>query len=190
MKSVPNLISYLHKVFWNFYQFLAIFELFSSGGNFNTEIADMKGLTCQLPLSVPGPPISAPSPHGCHTPASCRSCALRALSGLRVGVPTALPTAPPAVRAVAVASRAPVSTASSSMSEADRPCPSAPPSLSGRLRRRELVHGERCPSPLLPLFLPWSVEPTSLSLLPIAGPPPATRALASSENAAADKELR
>jgi hypothetical protein len=32
MKSVPNLISYLHKFFWNFSQFLAIyFELFSSG---------------------------------------------------------------------------------------------------------------------------------------------------------------
>jgi hypothetical protein len=31
MKSVPNLISYLHKFFWNFSQFLAIyFERFSS----------------------------------------------------------------------------------------------------------------------------------------------------------------
>jgi hypothetical protein len=32
MKSVSNLISYLHEFFWNFSQFLAnYFELFSSG---------------------------------------------------------------------------------------------------------------------------------------------------------------
>jgi hypothetical protein len=38
MKSVPNLISYLHKFSWNFSQSLAIyFELFSSEGIFNTE---------------------------------------------------------------------------------------------------------------------------------------------------------
>jgi hypothetical protein len=41
MKSVPNLISYLHEFFWNFYQSLAIyFELFSSRVNFNSEITD------------------------------------------------------------------------------------------------------------------------------------------------------
>jgi hypothetical protein len=41
MKSVPNLISYLHEFFWNFSQFLAIyFELFSSGGIFNSENTD------------------------------------------------------------------------------------------------------------------------------------------------------
>jgi hypothetical protein len=41
MKSVPNLISYLHEFFWIFSQFLAIyFELFSSGGIFNSENAD------------------------------------------------------------------------------------------------------------------------------------------------------
>jgi hypothetical protein len=35
MKYVPNLISYIHEVFRNFSQFLAIyFELFSSGVNF------------------------------------------------------------------------------------------------------------------------------------------------------------
>jgi hypothetical protein len=38
----------------------------------------------------------------------------------------------------------------------------------------------------LPLFLLWNVEPISFSLLPVAGPPPATGALASSENATAD----
>jgi hypothetical protein len=41
MKSVPNLIFYLHKFFGNFSQFLAIcFELFSFRVNFNSEIAD------------------------------------------------------------------------------------------------------------------------------------------------------
>jgi hypothetical protein len=41
MKSVPNLIFYPYKVFWNFSQFLAIcFELFSFGVIFNSEIAD------------------------------------------------------------------------------------------------------------------------------------------------------
>jgi hypothetical protein len=41
MKSVSNLISYLHEFFWIFSQFLAIyFELFSSGGIFNLENAD------------------------------------------------------------------------------------------------------------------------------------------------------
>jgi hypothetical protein len=35
MKSVPNLISYLHEFYWNFSQFIAIrFELLSSGVNF------------------------------------------------------------------------------------------------------------------------------------------------------------
>jgi hypothetical protein len=113
-------------------------------------------ISCRFP--APSPPISAPSPRGCHVLAPHHCLALRA----------------------------PVSTALSSVSEADRRCPSTPPSLSGRLRHRELVHGERRPSPLLPLFLPWSVEPTSLSLHPDAGLPPATGALASSENAAAD----
>jgi hypothetical protein len=85
-----------------------------------------------------------------------------------------------------LASRAPVPTAPSSMFEADRRCSSVPPSLSSRLRHHELFHGERSPSPLLPLFLSWNVEPSSLSLHPDVGPLPATGALASSENASAD----
>jgi hypothetical protein len=41
MKSGPNLIFYLHKIFWNFSHFLSIcFELFSFGMIFNSEIAD------------------------------------------------------------------------------------------------------------------------------------------------------
>jgi hypothetical protein len=38
MKSIPNLISYLHEFFWIFSQFLAnYFELFSFGVIFNLE---------------------------------------------------------------------------------------------------------------------------------------------------------
>jgi hypothetical protein len=41
MKSVPNLISYLHEFFQNFSQSLDIcFELFSFGVIFNSEITD------------------------------------------------------------------------------------------------------------------------------------------------------
>jgi hypothetical protein len=41
MKSVPNLIFYLHEFFWNFSQLLAIyFELYSSGVIFNSENAN------------------------------------------------------------------------------------------------------------------------------------------------------
>jgi hypothetical protein len=44
MKSVPNLISYLHGFFWNFSQFLAIyFELFLSGSKFNSKNANEWG---------------------------------------------------------------------------------------------------------------------------------------------------
>jgi hypothetical protein len=127
---------------------------------------------------------------GAHLSATCprRSHPFRALSGPRASVPTAIPTASPAIRAAPrchLTSRALVPTALSSVSEADRRCLSTPPSLSDRLRHRELIHGEQSPSPLLPHFLLWNVESSSLSLLPVAGPPPATGALASSENAAA-----
>jgi hypothetical protein len=41
MKSVPNLIYYLHEFIWNYSEFLAIyFELFSFGVIFNSENAD------------------------------------------------------------------------------------------------------------------------------------------------------
>jgi hypothetical protein len=170
------LISYPHKFFWNFSQFLAIyFELFSSGGNF------------RFPRR---PRLSARR----RRVAATRAHHAAPLTHLKGAVGTtrwrpdscsdrASPLSAPRCR---LASRAPIPTASSSVSDADRRCPSVPPSLSGRLLRRELFHGERSPSPLLPLFLPWNVEPSSLSLQPDAGPPPATRALASLENAAAD----
>jgi hypothetical protein len=52
MKSVPNLISYLHEFFRNCSQFLAIyFELFSSGVNFNSENTDewVPPVSCRCP---------------------------------------------------------------------------------------------------------------------------------------------
>jgi hypothetical protein len=147
-----------------------------------------------------GPPVSRRFPHWAHL--SARRCCVATthprrvtpLACLKGAVGTvrrrpdsrsdrASPLSAPRRR---LASRTPVPTALSSVSEADHRCPSAPPSLSDRLRRRELFHGERSPSPLLPLFLPWNVEPSSLSLHPDAGPPPATGALASSDNATAD----
>jgi hypothetical protein len=161
-----------------FYQFLAIyFELFSSGSKFNSEIADMRG-----------PPVSHRSV------AATRLCCAAPLACLKGTVGTARrcpdsrpdhasPLSEPRRR---LTSRALVPTVPSSVSGADRRYLSTPPSLSGCLRRRELFHGERNPSPLLSLFLPWNVEPSSLSLHPDAGPPPATGSLASSENAAAN----
>jgi hypothetical protein len=53
MKSVPNLIFYLHEFFWIFSQFLAIyFELFSSGVIFKFENLSRVGPTCQTPRAV------------------------------------------------------------------------------------------------------------------------------------------
>jgi hypothetical protein len=84
VKSVPNLISYLHNFFWNFSQFLAIyFELFSSGGNFNTKIADMRGPSVSRRFPRRCPDSRLPTVH-------LASCAPTALS------PTASPHAPPA----------------------------------------------------------------------------------------------
>jgi hypothetical protein len=65
MKSVPNLISYLHEFFWNFSQFLAIyFELFSSGSKLNSENTDEWS-----------PPVSRRFPHRAHLSARRRRVA-------------------------------------------------------------------------------------------------------------------
>jgi hypothetical protein len=48
------------------------------------------------------------------------------------------------------------------------------------------VHGERRPSSPLAVLRPWSIEHTSPSLLPVAGPPPATVAPPRRKNAAAE----
>jgi hypothetical protein len=53
MKSVPNIISYLHEFFQNSSQSLAIcFELFSFGVIFNSEITDERA-----------PPVRRRAPH-------------------------------------------------------------------------------------------------------------------------------
>jgi hypothetical protein len=51
------------------------------------------GPTCQTTRAAPGLHGSAPLPRGCHVPR--RSSALKALSGLRAGVPTLTPIARP-----------------------------------------------------------------------------------------------
>jgi hypothetical protein len=68
MKSVPNLISYLHEVFQNFSQSLAIcFELFSFGVIFNLEITDERA-----------PPVRRHAPRRAHAAARrCRMAATR-----------------------------------------------------------------------------------------------------------------
>jgi hypothetical protein len=140
--------------------------------------------TCQTPLSTPGPPGSAPLPRGCH--ASCRTRALNALSGPRAGIPTAQRCSDRAAAAVRTASPRPVPTVPPplseamplSVSEAHRcPAVSAVP---------RFIHGERRSSPPLAVFRPWSVELTSPSLLPVAGPPPATVAPPRRKNATAE----
>jgi hypothetical protein len=162
MKSVPNLIFYLHEFFWNFSQFLAIyFELFSSGVNFNSE--------------------NAPR----------HSNALKALSGPRAGIPTApfrprrrrCPNclAPPRLarpdRAVA-------------RSEADHHCPSAPIiAVRPSDAVASFVHGEHRPRSPLTVLCPWSVKLTFPSVLTGAGPPPATVAPPHRRNATTEPAL-
>jgi hypothetical protein len=86
----------------------------------------------------------------------------------RLASPRPVPTAPP-----------PLSEATPpSMSEA-RHCPAVPTVV-------RFVHGERRPSPPLVVFRPWSVELTSPSLLPIAGPLPTTIAPPHRKNTGAE----
>jgi hypothetical protein len=65
------------------------------------------GPTCQTPHAAPGPRGSTSLPCGCHVPRSSR--ALKALSGPRVGVPTApsRPSRPPPARRLAPCAVAP-----------------------------------------------------------------------------------
>jgi hypothetical protein len=68
MKSVPNLISYLHEFFQNFSQYLAIcFELFSFSVIFNLEITDERA-----------PPIRRRAPRQAR--AAVRRCRVAAMS--------------------------------------------------------------------------------------------------------------
>jgi hypothetical protein len=145
------------------------------------------GPTCQTPLSVPGPPGSAPLPRGFHAP--CHSSALKALSGPRVGVPTA--PFRPAVRnrRRRLTSARPILTAPSPLSEAaPPPCPN-PAAIWPSDAVVSFVHGERRPSSPLAVLRPWSVELTFPSLLTGAGPPPATVAPPRRRNTAAEPEF-
>jgi hypothetical protein len=115
-----------------------------------------------MPLSAPGPPSSAPLPRGCHAPR--RSSALNALSGPRAGVPTA-PFRPHRRRCPnRLALPRPNHTAAMSESCAVRPSDAV----------ASFIHGDRRPSSPLAVLHSWSVELTFPSLLPVAGPPPAT----------------
>jgi hypothetical protein len=128
--------------------------------------------TCQPPLSVPGPPGSAPLPRGCHAP--CCVHALNVPSGPRAGVPTAQRRSNRAAAAVRTASPRPVLTAPSPLSKATPPPCLNPVIVWPSSAVVSFVHGERRPSLPLAVSLPWSVELTFPSLLTVAGPLPAT----------------
>jgi hypothetical protein len=122
MKSVPNLISYLHEFSWNFSQFLAIcFELFSSRGNFYFEKSLTRGTHLSEAVSLAGPAcqcaISRWLPctrahRAIKAPADHASRPRRRLDSPTAASPRAPPTA-------VIRSHAP-------LSAPDRACPSAP----------------------------------------------------------------
>jgi hypothetical protein len=120
MKSVPNLISYLHEFFQNFSQSPAIyFELISFGVIFNSEITDERA-----------PPVRRRAP--------CRRRGLKPLSGLCAARPDSSPR-PRRCRlnsALALAARP---TASPRSPRPRRRPVRSRPSLSER-------HGCRCPA--------------------------------------------
>jgi hypothetical protein len=93
MKSVPNLIFYLHKFFGNFSQFLAIcFELFSFRVNLNSEIANERA----PPVRRRAPCRACAAARRCRVAATCRVVArgLKPLSRQsRLARTTAAPTA-------------------------------------------------------------------------------------------------
>jgi hypothetical protein len=145
------------------------------------------GPTCQTPLSASGPPGSAPLPRGCHTPR--HACVLNALSGPRAGVPTAPRRFDRVVAAVRTASPRPVPTAPSLLCEAaPPPCPN-PAVVWPSDAVASFVHGERRSSSPLAVLRPWSIQLTSPSLLPVAGPPPATVARPRRKNATAEPDF-
>jgi hypothetical protein len=102
MKSVPNLIPYLHEFFQNFSQSLAIyFEIFSSRVNFNSEITDERA-----------PPVRRLTPHRARAAArrfrvASMHCAvargLKSLSGQRAARPDSPASHPPPDRPTAPA---------------------------------------------------------------------------------------
>jgi hypothetical protein len=102
MKSVQNLIFYLHKIFWIFSQFLAIcFELFSFGMIFNSEIADERA----PPVRRRAPRRARAAARRCHVAAMRRAVArgLKPLSGQRAARPDSPASRPPPDRPTAPA---------------------------------------------------------------------------------------
>jgi hypothetical protein len=98
MKSVQNLIFYLHKFFWNFSQFLAIcFELFLFEVIFNSEITDERA----PPVRRRVPRRARTATRRCRVAATCRAVArgLKPLSGQRATRPNSPASrAPPSPR--------------------------------------------------------------------------------------------
>jgi hypothetical protein len=102
MKSVPNLIFYLHEFFWIFSQFLAIyFELFSSGVIFNSKIAD----EWAPPVRRRAPRRARVAMRRCHVAATrraARACLKAAVGTARRASRQSRPRArPPRARAAA-----------------------------------------------------------------------------------------
>jgi hypothetical protein len=130
------------------------------GVNFNTENADEWG------LAVSGSVASRRALIGC-----CGRRCPNAPGGLKA-VPTgrvqkrrrAADAASPRLARVVPTAPPPVPEADHVAVRAPCPCPSTPPPLSGRLRRRETLHGERSPSTSpLAAFSPGTLEPSFLS---------------------------
>jgi hypothetical protein len=167
MKSVPNLISYLHDFVQNFSQFLAIcFELFSFREFVYSEIADsgphLSGAACRdgpawQRAVAAWPPCTAPR----------RRRGLKPLSGQRAMCPDSrlahaarLPTAPCLARAAAAltASRAPLSSRPPPCRPHRRPdravvptaSPTAPPSRPCHRPDHCVGRGQAGPRPVWP----------------------------------------
>jgi hypothetical protein len=142
MKSVPNLISYLHEFYWNFSQFIAIcFELLSSGVNFYFR----KSLTRGTHLSAYLSPRRAHS-SACHLRvAAMRPHPCRAIKAL----PTAWSEPPHPDSAVR------------------RRCRAADAALASPRARPSRPHRLPCPKPTTPL-LGLSHRPVQVSAPPLS----------------------
>jgi hypothetical protein len=177
MKSVPNLIFYLHKFFGNFSQFLAIcFELFSFRVNLNSKIADERA----PPVRRRAPYRACAAARRCRVAATCRAVA-RGLKPLprqsRLARTTAAPTAshPPPDSAHLIASPlAPPSRPPRSKAASPGPPPRRSP-VAVTLHRRPHTGGR--------LFLTVSHAPASCRRRLVeqrrhrAAPPPPARAM-------------
>jgi hypothetical protein len=164
MKSVPNLIFYVPKIFRNFSQFLAIyFELFSFGVNLNSEITDERA-----------PLVRHRAPRRARV-AACRRRGLKPLSGQHVAHPDRppriapaadRPTSPRLARAVVAPTTprltcAAVAPTASPTAPPSRPTPRRPDRHPGRLTAR--------PTPSRRATVPVPVSHRFLDRLPCVG---------------------